>query len=84
MVEILDVCIVDSSVTWRHAARDVLCKELEMLGIHACVDEFSAPEAMGATGEQTPYDVILADISDARTRIHGSCFFFTFQQNPRK
>ena len=69
VVEILDVCIVDSSVTWRHAARDVLCKELEMRGIHACVDEFSAPEAMGATGEQTPYDVILADISDARTRI---------------
>ena len=68
MAEILDVCIVDSSAAWRHAVRDILCEEMETCGVCACVDEFSAPEFMETAGERMDYDVILADISDSRTR----------------
>lgn len=72
---ILDICIVDPSAIWRHTAREILCRELNDHGIGACVDEFSAPEAMETDGERMVYDVILADISDGQTRGRYLAFF---------
>lgn len=72
---VLEVCIVDPSTIWRHTAREILCRELDDHGFGACVDEFSVPESIGTAGEQTTYDVILADISDRQTRGQYLAFF---------
>lgn len=39
------------------------------------MDEFSTPESIGTAGEQTTYDVILADISNRQTRGQYLAFF---------
>lgn len=69
MTKILDVCIVDSSETWRKVIKETLCRELDKYGVTSCVSEYSSPEQLRQVDRQRlSYDLFMADISDAETR----------------
>lgn len=81
MVEYLNVCIVDSSVSWRNTAKCELRRALEPYGVGAYVDGISTPEKLKKMSmQELRYDMILADISDTETRTANLRLFAEVQR----
>ena len=63
MTKILDVCIVDSSETWRKVIKETLCRELDKYGVTSCVSEYSSPEQLRQVDRQRlSYDLFMAEV----------------------